>query len=116
MASGTRFWSRAQEAEREPLLVSFLFAAVLRHRRLEDGLGVILASKLQTQELPAILLRDLIIEAFADEASIRGSIRADLLAARTRDPASRGYACTVPLLQGISRAAGLPRGALAVGT
>jgi serine O-acetyltransferase len=81
-----------QEAEREPLLVSYLFAAVLRHRRMEDGLGVILASKLQTPELPAILLRDLIIEAFADEASIRGSIRADLLAARTRDPASRGYA------------------------
>lgn len=81
-----------QESEREPLLVSFLYAAVLRHATLEEGLSVILANKLQTAELPAILLRDLIHDALADDASIRSSIRADLLAARTRDPAARGYA------------------------
>jgi serine O-acetyltransferase len=91
------FWDQIQsearqEAEREPVLVSFLFAAVLRHATLEDGLGVILANKLQTPDLPAILLRDLINEALADEVPIRASIRADLLAARTRDPAARGYA------------------------
>jgi serine O-acetyltransferase len=91
------FWgqirSEAQhEAEREPVLVSFLYASVLRHQKLEDALAVILASKLQTPELPAILLRDLIGEAFAEQGSIRASIRADLLAARTRDPAARGYA------------------------
>ena len=80
------------EAEREPMLVSFLYAAVLRHTTLEAGLSVILANKLQTPEVPAILFRDLIHEAFAAEASIRASIRADLLAARTRDPAARGYA------------------------
>jgi serine O-acetyltransferase len=81
-----------QEADREPTLVSFLFAAVLRHATLEDGLSVILANKLQTPEVSAILLRDLIQEALADEMPIRASIRADLLAARTRDPAASGYA------------------------
>jgi serine O-acetyltransferase len=81
-----------QEAEREPLLVSFLYSSVLRHRKLEDALGVILANKLQTPDLPAILLRDLINEAFTEDGSIRASIRADLLAARTRDPAARSYA------------------------
>ena len=91
------FWDQIQsearrEAEREPVLVSFLFASVLRHRKLEDALGVILANKLQTPDLPAILLRDLINEALAEDVSIRASIRADLLAARTRDPAARGYA------------------------
>src|SRR6516162_6763755 len=91
------FWEQIQsearrEAEREPMLASFLFAAVLRHATLEDGLSVILASKLQTQELPAILLRDQIRDALAEDVSIRASIRADLLAARTRDPAARGYA------------------------
>jgi len=90
------FWDQIQsearaETQREPALVSFLFASVLRHATLEDGLGVILANKLQTPELPAILLRDLIHEAMTNEASIRASIRADLLAARTRDPAARGY-------------------------
>jgi serine O-acetyltransferase len=90
------FWDQIQsearhDAEREPVLVSFLFASVLRHRKLEDALGVILANKLQTHDVPAILLRDLIEEAF-DDGSIRASIRADLLAARTRDPAARSYA------------------------
>jgi serine O-acetyltransferase len=85
-----------QEAEREPLLVSFLYAAVLRHATLEAGLSVILANKLQTAELPAILLRDLIHDALADDPLIRSSIRADLLAARTRDPAARG--CAQPFL------------------
>jgi serine O-acetyltransferase len=91
------FWDQIvsevrREAEREPVLVSFLFASVLRYRQLEDALGVILANKLQTPDLSAILLRDLINDALAEDASIRASIRADLLAARTRDPAARGYA------------------------
>lgn len=91
------FWEQIQlecrnEAEREPMLASYLFAMVLRHDKLEDGLGEILASKLQTPELSAVLLRDVIGEALAADAHIRASIRADLLAARTRDPAARGYA------------------------
>jgi serine O-acetyltransferase len=91
------FWVAIQaeareEAEREPALVSFLHAAVLRHRRLDDALCVILANKLQTPELSAISLRDLCMDVFAEDESIRGSIRADLLAAHTRDPAAHGYA------------------------
>jgi serine O-acetyltransferase len=91
------FWDQIRsearrEAEREPMLVSFLFASVLRHRKLEDALAVILASKLQTPDLPATLLRDLIQEALAEDVSIGASSRADLLAARTRDPAAHGYA------------------------
>ncbi len=91
------FWERIQsearrEAEREPLLVSFLFASVLRHRNLEAAFAEILANKLQTPDMHAIVLRDLIGEALAAEVSLRAAIRADLLAARTRDPAARGYA------------------------
>src|SRR5262245_37037690 len=91
------FWDQIRsetrlEAERESVLVSSLYATVLRHRGLEDALGVILASKLQTSDVPAILLRDLIGEALDADAAIGAAIRADLLAARTRDPAARGYA------------------------
>ena len=91
------FWDQIQtearrDAEQEPMLASFLFASVLRHRSLEDALGVILANKLQTPDLSAILLRDLFHEAMAGDVSIRASIRADLLAARTRDPAADGFA------------------------
>src|SRR5207248_10465409 len=82
------FWDQIQsearqEADREAVLASFLFASVLGHKKLEDGLSVILANKLHTPELPAILLRDLINDALVADASIRASIRADLLAART---------------------------------
>src|SRR5262245_11249369 len=91
------FWDQIQsearhEAESEPLLASFLFATVLGHKKLEDGLGLLLANKLHTPELPAILLRELINEILTEDATIRASIRADRLAARTRDPAARGYA------------------------
>ena len=88
------FWEQIRsearrEAEREPLLVSFLHASVLAHQKLEDGLSLILANKLHTPDLPAVMLRDLINETFCADAAIRASIRADLLAARTRDPAAR---------------------------
>src|SRR6186713_893213 len=91
------FWDQihtevARDADREPVLASFLYASVLSHETLEDGLSVILANKLHTSDLPAILLRDLIKDALSADASIRASIRADLLAARTRDPAAQGYA------------------------
>ena len=90
------FWSQIQsearrEVEREPALVSFLFASVLRHSKLEDALCVILANKLQTPELSAILLRDLSNDALTEDVTIRASTRADLLAAQTRDPAAHGY-------------------------
>jgi serine O-acetyltransferase len=91
------FWDQihaevARDADHEPVLASFLFASVLSHKTLEVGLSVILANKLHTSELPATVLRDLINDALSADASIRASIRADLLAARTRDPAAQGYA------------------------
>jgi serine O-acetyltransferase len=91
------FWDQIQAeartvAEQEPMLASFLFATVLRHRSLENALGVILANKLQTQDLSPLLFCDLFNEAMAADVSIRAAIRADLLAARTRDPAADGFA------------------------
>ena len=91
------FWEQIHsearfEAEREPVLASFLFASVLRHSSLESAFAVILANKMQSPDMQAILLCELVNEAIAGDPSIRASIRADLLAARTRDPAARGYA------------------------
>ena len=90
------FWSQVrkevQEAvEREPLLGSFLYASVLRHDSLDRALGSILANRLQTSELPSIVLRDLFEEALTADPTIGASLRADLLAVRTRDPAARGF-------------------------
>lgn len=86
----------AQEAAKEPLLASFLYAVVLNHKTLEDALSFHLASKLESSTLPAVSLRDLIDRAFADDPSIGAVIRQDIEAVCTRDPACRGY--SVPLL------------------
>ena len=111
------FWSEIQsearrEAEREPALVSFLFASVLRHSKLEDALCVILANKLQTPELSAILICDLSNNALTEDDSIRASIRADLLAARTRDPAAHGYLLPFLYYKGFHALQALPLVAL----
>lgn len=75
----------------EPILASYLHATILKHEHLEDALSFLLAGKLQTLSLPDMLVRELVDEAFSADPEIGRSIRADLEAIRTRDPASRGY-------------------------
>ena len=86
----------SEDAAREPMLASFLHSVVLNHRRLEDALSFLLASKLGSSNVSALTLRDLIDEAFAAEPSLGVAIRADLEAVVARDPACRGH--SVPLL------------------
>jgi serine O-acetyltransferase len=84
-----------QEAAREPMLASFLHATILKHRVLEDSLSFHLAAKLASSTLPAMLVREVIDEAF-QAPDIGAAIRADLQAVRTRDPATHGF--STPLL------------------
>jgi serine O-acetyltransferase len=86
----------AAQAEREPMLASFLHAVVLKHATLEDALSFHLASKLSSDTLPAMLVREVIDEALQDDAGIREAVRADVRAARDRDPAADDL--YVPLL------------------
>ena len=86
----------ARDAEREPMLASFLCTVVLNHAQLEDALSFILASKLEDPTVSALSLRDLIDAVFHADPTIGAALRADLQAVVTRDPACRGY--SVPLL------------------
>jgi serine O-acetyltransferase len=86
----------AQEAQREPILTSFLHATILEHDSLEDALSFHLAGKLATSNLPAMLIREVIDQALAEASEIREAVRADLRAVRERDPATNSYC--VPLL------------------
>ena len=79
------------ETVREPLLASFLYATVLNHRSLEDALAFLLASKVESNVLPAMLIRELINDAFHDDCTIGRAVRADLQAVRDRDPAAHHY-------------------------
>ncbi len=85
-----------RDANREPMLASFLHSVILNHRRLEDALSYILASKLGSPTLTAVSLRDLIDDALANDPSIGVAVRADITAVMSRDPACLGY--SVPLV------------------
>ena len=99
--SNSKIWNRIREeaarcAESEPALASFLYTVVLSHRRLEDALSYILASKLGSTTVNALTLRDLMDAVFASDPTVCAAILGDLQAVVTRDPACRGY--SVPLL------------------
>jgi hypothetical protein len=80
-------WEAYQQAQQEPLLVSFLHSTILNHRTLESSLAFLLANRLQS---PAMMistqLQSLILEALRCNV-FRRALRADMMAVRDRDPA-----------------------------
>lgn len=81
-----------QDARKEPMLASFLYATVLNHDKLEDALSFLLAHKLESPTLTAAPLRDLIDRAYSSDPTISTSIREDIAAVCDRDPACDGFA------------------------
>lgn len=75
----------------EPGLASFVHASVLAHGRLEEALAFHLATKLGNADMGAMKMRDTFLAAFAADPAIGAAVRADLVAIRERDPASRGF-------------------------
>jgi serine O-acetyltransferase len=83
-------------AEREPVMASFFHATVLKHSDLGSALSFQLAAKLDTTVVPAMLIREVCEEAYADDDAILAAAVEDLKAVRERDPACDMYA--IPLL------------------
>ena len=79
-------------ADSEPMLASYLHAAVLNHKALEDALSFLLAGKLASPYFSTMSLREVIDEAFHSASDIREAIRRDLTAVVERDPAAGGMA------------------------
>ena len=89
-------WSRIRiEAETivdaEPLMASLVHAVILQAKSLESAISYRLSQKLATDDMPQILLREIIAEAYADDPSIGASARADIVAVEERDPACHRY-------------------------
>ncbi len=76
-----------QHAAEEPILASFLHATILNHSTLEMSLAFHLANKLDSVTASALLLRDVILQAFTEDPCISNALRADLLAVEERDSA-----------------------------
>ena len=83
------------EAERaartEPALASLVNAIILSHDNLGDALSYALAHKLGDQELRAMSLRELAMEAYRASPGLVETAEADLKAVFERDPACKGY-------------------------
>jgi len=80
-------WEAYQEAQREPLLVSFLYSSILNHKSLESSLAFLLANRLSSPMLISTQLQSFILEALESSPDFRRAVRADMLAVRDRDPA-----------------------------
>jgi hypothetical protein len=80
-------WEAFQQAQREPLLVSFLHSTILNHASLESSLAFLLANRLQSPMMISTQLQSLILQALDSSATFRRALRADMMAVRDRDPA-----------------------------
>lgn len=85
-----------EDIDREPMLASFFYQVILNHRSFEDALSYRLATKLESVNLPAVGLRDLIEDAMHQDTGIGAGARADIQAVITRDPACKRF--STPLL------------------
>lgn len=77
-----------KQASDEPILASYLHATILNHTRLDQALSFHLASQLESAAASSLLLREVILEAFAHDTKILDAVRADLLAVLDRDSAT----------------------------
>ncbi|GAB3481111.1 serine O-acetyltransferase [Marinomonas epiphytica] len=100
--SPVNLWHTLQEEAKklaldEPILASFFNTTILRHDTLCSALSFLLASKLDSISIPAMVLREVFEEAMADKNSgIVDCIERDILAIKERDAACDTL--TTPLL------------------
>jgi len=78
-------------ARTEPALASLVNAVILSNDNLGDALSYQLAHKLGDQELRAMSLRELAIQAYRAAPELVVTAEADLKAVYERDPACKGY-------------------------
>lgn len=82
----------AQQARDEPILARFLHATILNHDALGDALSFHLAGKLESPNLSAMLIREVMGQAFQESPDLGRAVRVDICAVRERDPSVRDFA------------------------
>lgn len=80
----------------EPVLASFYHACILNHGSFASAISFRLANLLDSQALPAMIIREVFNEAMAKDAALEAAMLADIRAHRERDPACDRY--HLPLL------------------
>lgn len=80
----------------EPALASFYHATILNHTSFARAMSFQLANQLNSQAVPAMMIREVFEAAMVEEPSIERAMRADIRAHCDRDPACDRYS-TPPL-------------------
>lgn len=86
----------ALASREEPALASFYHASIINHDSFASAISFHLANKLDSQAVPAMMIREVFELAMAQETSIEAAMRADICAYCERDPACDRY--FIPLL------------------
>ncbi len=73
----------------EPMLASFYHAIILNHNSFAAAISFHLANKLDSQALPAMMIREVFEQAMAADHQIEIAMHADIIAHRERDPACK---------------------------
>jgi serine O-acetyltransferase len=89
-----------EQSEQEPMLASFYHATIINHDSLSASLSYILANKLKTASMPAMAVREVVEQAFAEDADIIDAAACDICATVTRDPAVEMYSMPLLYLKG----------------
>ncbi|XP_014519397.1 serine acetyltransferase 2 [Vigna radiata var. radiata] len=88
------------EAEKEPILSSFLYASILAHDCFEQALAFVVANRLQNATLLATQLMDIFCNVIMYDKPIQRSIRLDVQAFKDRDPACLSYCSALLYMKG----------------
>ncbi|RAL52590.1 hypothetical protein DM860_017284 [Cuscuta australis] len=88
------------EADKEPILSSFLYASILSHDCLERALGFVLSNRLQSLTLLATQLMDIFCDVILHDRGMQRSIRMDIQAFQDRDPSCLSYCSALLYLKG----------------
>jgi len=99
--SAEKLWDKIKQeawnsSKSEPVLASFFYSTILNHKDLSTALSYQLANRLDCSTMPAILVREVIDDAFLSDPSILESAMADIIAVQERDPAVEEF--SIPLL------------------
>lgn len=85
-----------QLSTEEPSLGSFFHSMILDHEDLGAGLSFQLATLLESNVFPAMAIREVLCEAYGQDASILKAAEIDTIATHTRDPACHHF--SIPML------------------
>lgn len=96
-----QLWKKIREeawssSTNEPILASFFHSTILNHSNFKCALSYQLANRLDSHTMPAILMREVIEEAFVKSPEILDAAMMDIIAVQERDPAVEDF--SIPLL------------------